>query len=120
MEIGDREPADEPLEHRLDPGALVVRAYGLGAGPRGFAANVDQVGAGRHHLQRRVRGARGVHEVSAVSERIRGDVQHAHHEGPLAELEGAPPGSDTVKCCRGAMTSGPSDEGIGAWDLGQA
>ena len=49
-----RELPGQALEDRLDRRQLLVGVHRLGAGPRGLAADVDQVGAGGLHLQRRV------------------------------------------------------------------
>ena len=86
------EAAGEGLDNGQDPRLLVRGGHGLGARPRRLAAHVDDVGAGGLHPQRLVHGTRDVDATSAnerrrLGERIRRDVEDAHHESALTERE---------------------------------
>ena len=48
--------ASKRLQHRHDARQLVVQRHGRRARPRGLAADVDQIGAVRFHLQRGIQG----------------------------------------------------------------
>jgi len=68
------------LDDRDDPPQLDLDGDGLGAGPGGFAAHVDDVGALGHHLEPvRHRALEGVVEA-AVGEGVRRHVEDAHDE----------------------------------------
>ena len=75
------------LEDGLDAAALFPGIHGLGAGPRRFPTDVHDVGARLLHAQRFVHGPLGIDELSAVSEGIGRDVEHAHHQGSFAQDE---------------------------------
>ena len=61
----------------------------LGARARGLAADVDEVGAARLHLDRRRLGRAGIEIETAIGERIGRDVEDAHDERAVAELKRA-------------------------------
>ena len=76
---------------------LLVLGQRRGAGPRRLAADVDDVGPLARPSRSRVRdGAVDVEVEPAVSERIGRDVEDAHDQRALAELQRRPPGSGTV------------------------
>ena len=64
----------------------------LGAGTRGFAADVEHVGAVLEHLPAGVHGTCRIEAKTAVGEGIRSDVDDAHDERALAKDQGAAPG----------------------------
>ncbi len=61
----------------------------IGAGPRGFAADVDQVGSLVHHPDTRVNRGGGIEQASAVGKRIRRDIDHAHDQSAVAKDKAA-------------------------------
>ena len=81
--------------HRQDAGQFVGLGYGVGAGPGGFAADVEDGGAGLHHGPSPFQGSGGIECLSAVEKAIRGDVDDAHDtgavEGQPGEFEGTLP-----------------------------
>ena len=48
-------------------------------GPRRFTADVDDIGPVRDHLARVVERLFALDELSAIGERVRRDVENAHH-----------------------------------------
>ena len=81
-------------DDRDRPAQLLHLVDGRVARPGGFAADVEEVGARRGHLDGLGDGGgngvvRG--EQAVAGERIRGHVQDAHHERPLAPAEGPRP-----------------------------
>ena len=67
-------------------GALLVCVHRFGAGPRRFAADVDQICAGCLQRQRRVSGPCRLDETAAIAQVVGGHVEDAHNERPLTEL----------------------------------
>jgi putative 4-mercaptohistidine N1-methyltranferase len=53
----------------------------------GFATDVDEIGSFADHLESVSNGAFGIAPGAAVGEGIRGDVEHAHEEGALAQIK---------------------------------
>ena len=80
----------QPFEHGVDASALVLRGDLRGAGTRGLAADVDQIGTGLLHRKGGVGRAAGIEELPAVGKRIRRDVQDAHEERPRAQYKRTP------------------------------
>ena len=64
----------------IEPRKLLGEADALRARPGGFAADVDDRGAGGQHLPGMVDGDLRVEEGAAVGERIRRHVEDAHHQ----------------------------------------
>ncbi len=76
-----------------DAGLLFVGGEGDGFGAGGFAADVEEVGAGVEHGESLGNGTLGFVgggvEVATVGEGVGGDVEDAHDAGMVAEREGA-------------------------------
>src|SRR6185436_7997627 len=72
---------------RLEQGqhAIELLLFGgrRGAGARRLAADVDDRGAVVEHLVGMVQRALAVGVAATVVERVRGDVEHAHHARPV-------------------------------------
>jgi len=68
---------------------FVFRAEALGAGARGFAADVDEVGSVVEHGERVFGGDVRAKVEAAVRERVRRNVEHAHDESARAERQSA-------------------------------
>ena len=60
---------------------LVLLADALGAGARGFGADVDDGRAGGHHVAPVLGRLGRVQPQAAVRDRVLGDVEHTHHHG---------------------------------------
>jgi hypothetical protein len=73
-------------EHWLDAAQLLVRRDTLGARPRRLAADVDDRGALVEHPPRGRDSRRRLEMNAAVGERVRRDVEHAHHGRPREAL----------------------------------
>ena len=73
----------------LDYGEHAAAFLGLGrrlrAGPGGLAADVEQVGAVLDHPYTCIDRGGGVEELAAVGERVRSDVDDAHHQRTLPQ-----------------------------------
>ena len=65
-EIGTFDPRRKPLDHRQDAAAFLRRIEWLRARPRRFAADIQQVGPVRHHLNASLDGARRIEQHAAV------------------------------------------------------
>jgi len=79
--------AGKPLDHGQHAAQLLAAIHRQGAGPRGLAADVQQVGAFIHHPQRGGDRRLGIEHPAAVGERIGGDVDDTHDERALAERQ---------------------------------
>ncbi len=78
-----RAPArGQGLDDRHHPGQLLVERDGLGPGPGGLTADVDDVGALGHHVEPVGHGALGGGVEAAVGEGVGGHVEHPHDERP--------------------------------------
>ena len=72
----------QSLHHGDHAPELLLHGDGGGTGPRGFTADVDDVGAVGTQPEP-VRDRRGrLDELPAVRKAVRGDVDHAHDQGP--------------------------------------
>lgn len=76
----------DPLEDRHHAPQLLVGRHGLGARPRGLAAEIDDVGALGLEPQRARRRLGRI--GNPAGERVGRDVEDAHDERPRAEDEG--------------------------------
>ena len=74
----------------MNAGNFFLGGHGVGTRTRGLAADVDEVGSARLHLDRRRFGRAGIEIQPAVGKRIRGDVEDAHDQRAAAEMERAP------------------------------
>ena len=78
-----RTPArGQGLDDGHDPGQLLVERDGLGPGPGGLPADVDDVGPLGHHAEAVGHGALGGVVEAAVGEGVRRHVEHPHDERP--------------------------------------
>jgi len=80
------QPVLQPLEHGDEPADFFGGGNGSGSRLGGLGADVQDVGALIFDLHRAREGTVGLGIFSAVGEGIRGQVQHAHEHGALAEL----------------------------------
>jgi len=55
--------------------------------PRGFRADIDDVGSQLFEFDSAGKGAVGIGVLAAVGKGIRRDIEHRHQDGALAELE---------------------------------
>ncbi len=84
------------LDHRHHALDLLLRRHLFGAGPGGLAADVEDIRALLDQRQRVGDGRLGTEMPAAVGERIRGDVDDAHH--PRAVQPQRPPGTIQHRC----------------------
>ena len=77
----------QTLEHRDQAAQFLGFGNPHGARTRGFRADVDDVGALLFQLDGVRESAVGIEEFSAVGKRVRRDVQDAHQQRPLAQLQ---------------------------------
>src|SRR5207245_7043314 len=79
------EVSAQTFENGKNPIELLGCRYFLRPGTRRFAADVDQIRAGKLHCHRMLGGARRVEKLAAVGKTVRRNVQHPHDERPFAE-----------------------------------
>jgi hypothetical protein len=84
----NRKPPLQALEDGDEPAQFLGFGNAHGAGARGFGSDVDDVGAFFFQLQGAGEGAVGVAVLTAIRERVGGDVENSHDERALAELQG--------------------------------
>ncbi len=68
--------------------AFLVGGNGIGPGPGGLAADVEEIGAFLGDFPRSGDGVAGGGEPAAITEGIRRDIEDAHNEGRLAAGDG--------------------------------
>ena len=79
---------------------------GIRAGSCRLTADVDQVRTSRCHFNRGSLRRAWIEIQTAIGERIRRDVQDAHDEGTIPEMNVRLPGSWMVKVARGITVRG--------------
>ena len=79
---GDGDFRGQGGDDRDDPAQFLFQGHGFGIGPGGFAAHVQDIGAGGHQLPGVGQGHGRVEMGAMVGKGIRGDVEDAHDEGP--------------------------------------
>ena len=84
---GNRQLTAQALQHRKKTTQFLGRRDTRGFGPRGFRADIDNVGALLFHFDGARKGAVGVQIFSAVREGVRRDVQHAEDRRAFAQLD---------------------------------
>ena len=80
MEIGILHATGQLFDDRQDAAQFLRFADRLGAGPRGFAADVENFRALRDQFQRVRHGGAGVQKFSAIGKGIGRDIDDAHDE----------------------------------------
>jgi len=77
----------QSLDDGEDSAALVGGGHGICPGTGGLAADIEDVGAGLDHRQPGGNGTGRVGVQAAVGERVRCDVEDAHDERVLPQME---------------------------------
>jgi hypothetical protein len=77
----------EGLDDRLDACSLFVGTDRLGARPRRFSANVDEISAVAFHPECHLHGIAG-RQHACLGKRVRRDVEDAHDERAETQIEG--------------------------------
>ena len=75
------------LDGTGDAGQFVGLGHALGAGARGFGADVDDIRAGGHHVAPVLGRLGRVQPQAAVRGRVLGDVEHTHHHGVRSVMQ---------------------------------
>ena len=89
---------------------LLLRSDRLGAGPRGFGAYVDDGRPFGDHLAGPCCGAGRIEVLPGITERVGGNIQHAHHQGHVGLVEAVIP---EAQCHFGTRTASRSAVGCG-------
>ena len=76
----------QALHHRHDAAQLLGLLDGGGSRSGGFTAHIEPIGALDEQLEAVRDGRVGVGEATSVGERVRGDVDDAHHERPFEHV----------------------------------
>ena len=77
----------EPLDDRQHPLPLLSSIERVGAGTSRLPSDVEQVGAVSDHLHTCFNSVRGIEEHAPVRERVRRDVDNAHHQRARTQFE---------------------------------
>ncbi len=77
------------VEDGKEAGLLLGGRERLGVGAGGFRADIKDVGAAVEEVEAVFDGEVGGEELAGVREAVGGDIEDAHNEGALAQVEGA-------------------------------
>ena len=107
--------ASDRRQHRFEPPQFLLQRDRDRAaiGPGRFRADVDDVGAFRDHAAGMLDGALGIEELAAVGERVRRDVEDAHHRagGRAPAAAQAACGAPSPACAAWKWAGGPRSRG---------
>ena len=87
---GDVDFGGQGFDDRQDPAQFLIQRHGIGKGPGGFAADIQDVGAGHYQGPGLGQGGVRVEKAAAVGKGVGGDVEHPHDQGARRRQERRP------------------------------